>query len=52
MARQKTLQCMFKPIDREEMHVHVEREVESLGKRLKLESYGEASYIIVILGTL
>ena len=52
MARQMTLQCMFKYVDKEKMHVHVEREVESLGKRLELESYGEASYIIVILGTL
>jgi hypothetical protein len=26
MVRKKTLQRMFNPIDREEMHVHVERE--------------------------
>jgi hypothetical protein len=37
MARQNTSQCMFKSTDREEMHVHVEREFESLGKRLELE---------------
>ena len=28
---------MFKFIDREDMHVHAEREFESLDKRLKLE---------------
>jgi len=28
---------MFKSIDKEEMHVHAEREFESLGKRLELE---------------
>ena len=38
MARQKTLQCMFKFIEREEIHVHVEREFESLGKKLELDS--------------
>jgi hypothetical protein len=37
MARQNTSQCMFKSIDKEEMHVHAEREFESLGKRLELE---------------
>ena len=38
MARHRTLQCMFKFIDGEEMHVHAEREIESLGKRLELDS--------------
>lgn len=32
---------MFKSIDREEMHVHVEREFESLNKRLELEKATE-----------
>jgi hypothetical protein len=36
-TRHKTLQYMFKSIDREEMHVHVEHEFESLDKRLELE---------------
>ena len=36
MARQKTLQCMFKFIHREEMYVHVERGTESVGERLEL----------------
>ena len=38
MARQKTLQCMYKSIDKEEMHLHVECEFESLRVG---ESYGE-----------
>ena len=37
MIRHKTLQCTFKSIDREEMHVHVECEFKSLGKRLEPE---------------
>ena len=35
MARQKTLECLFKSIDKEKMHVHVECEIESFGKRLE-----------------
>ena len=37
MVRQKTLQRMFKSIDKEEIQVHAEREFSSLGKRLELE---------------
>ena len=38
MARQYTLQCMFKRIIREEMHVYVKRESLCLGKRSELDS--------------
>jgi hypothetical protein len=37
MARHMTLQHIFKSSCKEEMHIHVDREFESLGKRLELE---------------
>ena len=46
MARQKTLQCTFKCIDREEMHVHVKHEFESLGRRLELDS-SECHFVLL-----
>ena len=49
MARQNTSQCMFKSIDREEMHVHVEREFESLNKRLELEKATEKEDCIIVI---
>ena len=37
MARKKTLYFMFKSIDKEEVHVQMECEFESLGRRLELD---------------
>ena len=45
MTRQKTLQCMFKSINREEIHVHMEREFENLGNRLGLENTMEKNVV-------
>src|ERR1700738_891833 len=37
MAGQRTLQCMFRPIDKEEMQASVEREFAMLERRLELD---------------
>ena len=58
MARHKTLQCTFKSIDREEVHVYVEHEFESLGNRLVLkkamekENYCDFRHSLIVISFL
>jgi hypothetical protein len=45
MAGQRTLQCMFRPIDKEEMQASVEREFATLERRLEQEKEMEKEVI-------
>ena len=45
MARQKTLQCMFSPINKEEMEVCVERDFAALSTRMELEKAMEKEVV-------
>src|SRR6202022_4156267 len=45
MVGQRTLQCMFRPIDKEEMQASVEREFAMLERRLELEKGMEKEVI-------